>query len=79
MAVKIVELQVVIIVDEAEILPTCRFEPRNIRVGQGHACIQAAAVAIVFKTGVILPNHAVLSIFLTRTNHPQLFPGPHIT
>ena len=62
-AIKIVELQIVIVVDEAEVLSTRRFEPRYIGLSQGHTGIQAAAVAIVVKTRVFLPSHTALSYF----------------
>ena len=63
MAIHVDELQVVIVVDEIEVpSPRC-LEPLGIGLGQGHACIQTAAVAIVVKTRVFLPSHTALSYF----------------
>jgi len=62
MAIHVDELQVVIVVDEIEVpSPRC-LEPLGIGLGQGHAGLEATAVAIVIKTGISAPSHSVLSI-----------------
>lgn len=62
MAVNIDELQIVVIVDKEKVLATRRIEPFSIRLGQGHAGIETADVAIVDEAWVFAPGHSVLCI-----------------
>lgn len=56
------ELEIVVIVDEEEVLPPSRIEPRRVGLGQGHAGAEAAGVAVMLETRVPSVGHAVLCL-----------------
>ena len=64
-AILIDELQIVIVVDKEEVPVPYRPEPRCVGLGQGHASVQAADVAVVIEARVLTPGHTVLCIVLT--------------
>jgi len=64
-AVLIDELEILVVVDKEEVSVPYRLEPRRVGLGQGHAGVQAADVAVVIEARVLTPGHTVLCIGLT--------------
>ncbi len=62
MTVYIDELEIMVIVNNEKVLAPRRLEPLSIRLGQGHAGVQAAGVAVMLEARVPSVGHAVLCL-----------------